>query len=151
MPWVKTAEVNYCVIKETEECITRLGQKNRARRYFLKSLTSIDKDHRRHVGELLLSEFKDFQIILTTHDDHWSELLQSSARAMGLQNQWQYEQINGWTVDSGPVLSVSDNSWEFITENLTEANFWNLGGPFRVVLEDFLARSAAKIELKVRF
>jgi hypothetical protein len=70
---------------------------------------------------------------------------------MGLQNQWQYVQINGWTVDSGPVLSVSDNSWEFIAENLTEANYRNLGGPFRVVLEDFLARSAAKIELKVRF
>ena len=46
-------------------------------------LTSIDKEHRRRVGELLLTEFKDFQIILTTHDDHWNELLQSSARAMG--------------------------------------------------------------------
>lgn len=114
-------------------------------------LTSIDKNHRRRVGELLLSEFKDFQIILTTHDDHWNELLQSSTRAMGLQNQWQYVQINGWTVDSGPALSVTDNSWEFITENLTEANYRNLGGPFRIVLEDFLARSAAKIELKVRF
>jgi len=114
-------------------------------------LTSIDKEHRRRVGELLFTEFKDFQIILTTHDDHWNELLQSSARAMGLQNQWQYIQINDWTVESGPVLSVTDNSWEFITENLTEANYRNLGGPFRVVLEDFLARSAAKIELKVRF
>ncbi len=114
-------------------------------------LTSIDKEHRRRVGELLFSEFKDFQIILTTHDDHWNELLQSSARAMGLQNQWQYVQINGWTVDSGPVLSVTDNSWEFITENLTEDKYRNLGGPFRVVFEDFLARTAAKIELKVRF
>jgi hypothetical protein len=114
-------------------------------------LTSIDKEHRRRVGELLFTEFKDFQIILTTHDEHWNELLQSSARAMGLQNQWQYIQINGWTVDIGPVLSVSDSSWEFIDENLTEANYRNLGGPFRVVLEDFLTRSAAKIELKVRF
>jgi len=114
-------------------------------------LTSIDKEHRRRVGELLFTEFKDFQIILTTHDDHWNELLQSSTRAMGLQNQWQYIQINGWTVDTGPVLSVSDSSWEFITENLTEADYRNLGGPFRVVLENFLARCAAKIELKVRF
>lgn len=114
-------------------------------------LTSIDKEHRRRVGELLFTEFKDFQIILTTHDEHWNELLQSSARAMGLQNQWQYIQINGWAVDTGPVLSVSDSSWEFIAENLTEANFRNLGGPFRVVLEDFLTRVAAKIELKVRF
>ena len=34
---------------------------------------------------------------------------------------------------------------------MTEANYRNLGGPFRVVLEDFLARSAEKIDLKVRF
>jgi energy-coupling factor transporter ATP-binding protein EcfA2 len=114
-------------------------------------LTSIDKEHRRRVGELLFTEFKDFQIILTTHDEHWNELLQSSARAMGLQNQWQYIQINGWSVDTGPVLSVSDSSWEFIEENLTEANYRNLGGPFRVVLEDFLTRASAKIELRVRF
>jgi hypothetical protein len=114
-------------------------------------LTSVDKEHRRRVGELLFTEFKDFQIILTTHDEHWNELLQSSARAMGLQNQWQYIQINGWAVDTGPVLSVSDSSWEFIAENLTEVNYRNLGGPFRVVLEDFLTRVAAKIELKVRF
>jgi energy-coupling factor transporter ATP-binding protein EcfA2 len=114
-------------------------------------LTSIDKEHRRRVGELLFTEFKDFQIILTTHDEHWNELLHSSALAMGLQNQWQYIQINGWSVDTGPVLSVSDSSWEFIAENLTEANYRNLGGPFRVVLEDFLTRTSAKIELRVRF
>lgn len=114
-------------------------------------LTSIDKEHRRRVGELLFTEFKDFQVILTTHDDHWNELLQSSARAMGLQNQWQYIQINDWTVDSGPILSVTDNSWDFISENLTESSYRNLGGPFRVVLEDFLTRTATKINLKVRF
>jgi energy-coupling factor transporter ATP-binding protein EcfA2 len=114
-------------------------------------LTSIDKEHRRRVGELLFTEFRDFQIILTTHDEHWNELLQSSAQAMGLQKQWRYIQINGWAVDTGSVLSVSDSSWEFITANLTEANFRNLGGPFRVVLEDFLTRVAAKIELKVQF
>lgn len=30
IPWVKTGEVNYCVITETEECITPLGLKNSA-------------------------------------------------------------------------------------------------------------------------
>ncbi len=114
-------------------------------------LTSIDKEHRRRVGELLFTEFKDFQIIMTTHDQHWYELLQSSVCAMGLQKQWQYIQINDWTLDSGSILSVTDNSWEFITENLTEEHYRNLGGPFRVVLEDFLSRTAEKSELKVRF
>lgn len=114
-------------------------------------LTSIDKEHRRRVGELLFTEFKDYQIILTTHDEHWNELLQSSARAMGLQNQWQHIQINGWSADSGPALSVSDSSWDFINENLTEVDYRNLGGPFRVVLEDFLSRTAAKNGTRVRY
>jgi len=114
-------------------------------------LTSIDKEHRRRVGELLLSEFHDFQIIMTTHDEYWYETLQSCARAMGQQGQWRFIKIEGWSVDSGPVLSVVDNSWEFIDANLTESNYRSLGGPFRVVLEDFLVRSAAKIDLKVKF
>jgi hypothetical protein len=114
-------------------------------------LTSIDKEHRRRVGELLYSEFQDFQIILTTHDEHWSDLLCSTARAWGLQDKWRYIKIEGWDVDTGPVLSVVESSWAFITEHLTEGEYRNLGGPFRLVIEDFMKRSAAKIELKIKF
>lgn len=114
-------------------------------------LTSIDKEHRRRVGELLFSEFQDFQIILTTHDEHWYDLLCSTARAWGLQDQWRYIKIEGWTVESGPVLSIVDSSWGFIDEHLTEADYRNLGGPFRFIFEDFLKRTATKIEFKVRF
>ena len=114
-------------------------------------LTSIDKEHRRRVGELLYSEFQDHQIILTTHDEHWNDLLSSSARAWGLQDRWRYIKLEGWNVETGPVLSVVDSSWTFIDENLTEPNYRNLGGPFRLVIEDFMKRCAAKIELKVKF
>ncbi|MGJ3244104.1 MAG: AAA family ATPase [Opitutales bacterium] len=114
-------------------------------------LTSIDKDHRRRVGELLYSEFQDFQIILTTHDEHWNELLVSSAQARGVQGDWRYIKLEGWTVDTGPVSSVVEASWDFIDEHLTEEHYRNLGGPFRRVIEDFLKRTAAKQELKVKF
>ena len=114
-------------------------------------LTSIDKEHRRRVGELLYSDFQDFQIILTTHDEHWNDLLSSSARAWGLQDRWRYIKLEGWNVETGPVLSVFESSWTFIDENLTEPNYRNLGGPFRLVIEDFMKRCAAKIELKVKF
>jgi len=36
IPWVKTGEVNYCVIKDTSECITELGMKNSAAKVFPK-------------------------------------------------------------------------------------------------------------------
>ena len=114
-------------------------------------LTSIDKAHRRRVGELLYSEFQDFQIILTTHDEHWHDLLVSMAQARGVQGDWCYIKLEGWTVETGPVLSVVETSWDFIDAHLTEDQYRNLGGPFRHVTEDFLKRTAAKLKLKVKF
>jgi DNA repair exonuclease SbcCD ATPase subunit len=114
-------------------------------------LTSIDKEHRRRVGELLLQEFNDYQIILTTHDEYLHDLLSSSARAWGIQGKWSFVKIQNWTVDSGPVVSEINNSWEFVDTHLTEADYRELGGPFRLILEDFLKRTASKLDLKVRF
>ena len=65
-------------------------------------LTSIDKDHRHRVAELLLEEFGDFQLVLTTHDEHWFGILQSKAQARGDQGQWLFKRIVRWTVDLGP-------------------------------------------------
>lgn len=114
-------------------------------------LTSIDREHRRRVGELLFQEFADYQIVLTTHDEHWHDLLNSSARAWGIQGQWAFVKVAGWSVDSGPSLSEVNDSWEFVDAHLTEADYRELGGPFRLILEDFLKRTAAKLELKVKF
>jgi hypothetical protein len=114
-------------------------------------LTSIDKEHRRRVGELLYSDFQNYQIILTTHDEHWHELLVSTALARGVQGDWRYTKLEGWSVETGPVSSVVESSWEFIDGHLTEAKYRNLGGPFRRVIEDFLKRTAAKLEVKVKF
>lgn len=114
-------------------------------------LTSIDREHRRRVGELLFQEFADYQIVLTTHDEHWHGLLNSSAVAWGIQGKWLFVKVESWTVDSGPAFSEVDGSWEFIDGHLTEAEYRELGGPFRLILEDFIKRSAAKLEVKVRF
>jgi recombinational DNA repair ATPase RecF len=114
-------------------------------------LTSIDREHRRRVGELLFQEFSDYQILLTTHDEHWHDLLNTSARAWGIQGKWTFVKVEGWSVDSGPSLSEVDSSWEFVNAHLTEADYRELGGPFRLILEDFLKRTATKLELKVKF
>jgi len=114
-------------------------------------LTSIDREHRRRVGELLFQEFADYQIVLTTHDEHWHDLLNTSARAWGIQGKWAFVKVEGWSVDSGPSLSEVDSSWEFVDAHLTEADYRELGGPFRLILEAFLKRTAAKLELKVKF
>src|SRR5690606_36531217 len=67
-------------------------------------LTSIDRDHRHRVGELLLDEFADYQVILTTHDEHWFELLKSVTRARGVQGNWKFTKVEAWSVERGPIL-----------------------------------------------
>jgi recombinational DNA repair ATPase RecF len=114
-------------------------------------LTSIDKEHRHRVSELLFREFSDFQIILTTHDEHWHAQLNSSAIAWGIQKQWSFQQLDHWTVDAGPSVNKTSASWEFIELHLNEASYRELGGAFRAVFEDFLKRTAAKMQLEVKF
>ncbi len=114
-------------------------------------LTSIDREHRRRVGELLFQEFADYQIVLTTHDEHWHDLLNSSTLAWGIQGKWSFVKVESWSVDSGPALSEVGSSWEFVDAHLNEAEYRELGGPFRLILEDFIKRSATKLEAKVRF
>ena len=113
-------------------------------------LTSIDREHRRRVGELLFREFADYQIVLTTHDEHWHDLLKSSAEVWA-QGKWTFVKVQSWSVESGPALSEVDSSWEFVDAHLTEADYRELGGPFRFLLEDFIKRAAAKLDVRVRF
>lgn len=114
-------------------------------------LTSIDKEHRHRVAELLFEEFADFQIVLTTHDEHWFGILQSMAGARGDLGKWIFKRIARWTLHGGPESAAFESTWSFIEANLTEEAYRELGGPLRLVLEDFLKRVAAKISLKVNY
>ena len=113
-------------------------------------LTSIDREHRRRVGELLFQEFANYQIVLTTHDEHWHDLLKSSAEVWA-QGKWTFAKVQSWSVESGPALSEVDSSWEFVEAHLTEADYRELGGPFRFLLEDFIKRVAVKLDVRVRY
>jgi hypothetical protein len=114
-------------------------------------LTSIDKDHRQRFAELLFEQFSDYQIVLTTHDEYWFGILQSMAQARGDQSKWIFKRIAGWTVDGGPESAAFENTWSYIEANLNEDAYRELGGPLRLVLEDFLKRVAARIGLEVRY
>lgn len=114
-------------------------------------MTSIDRDHRRRVGELLFQEFSDFQVVITTHDEHWRDLLRSSAEAWGIQSKWSFATFEGWTLATGPQVSVVASSWEFIEAHMNEKDYRELGGSLRLVFESFLKRCAEKLEVKLRF
>ena len=114
-------------------------------------LTSIDKEHRHRVAELLLESFSDFQLVITTHDEYWFDLLQSKILARGEQDRWKFKRIARWTLEKGPESSAYEGTWDWIQSNLVEEAYRQLGGSLRLVLEDFLKRVADKMELKVRY
>jgi hypothetical protein len=114
-------------------------------------LTSIDKEHRHRVVQLLLQEFSDFQIVLTTHDEYLFESIKSSSQVRGEQSNWIFKQISRWTLDRGPESSAFEGTWDWVDANLQEDSYRQMGSALRVILEDFLKRVAEKIELKVRF
>jgi hypothetical protein len=99
----------------------------------------------------LFEEFADFQIVLTTHDEHWFGILQSMAQARGDAGKWIFKRIARWTLHGGPESAAFESTGSFIEANLTEEAYRELGGPLRLVLEDFLKRVAAKLGLKVNY
>ena len=113
-------------------------------------LTSIDMDHRQRFAELLFEEFSDYQIVLTTHDEYWFTTLQSMVQARG-DTGWAFQKISRWTLHGGPESAAYENTWEYIEANLTEDSYRELGGPLRLVLEDFLKRVAAKLGAEIRY
>jgi DNA repair exonuclease SbcCD ATPase subunit len=113
-------------------------------------LTSIDMDHRQRFAELLFEEFSDYQIVLTTHDEYWFTILQSMAQARG-DKAWVFKKISRWTLDGGPESAAYESTWEYIDANVTEDSYRELGGPLRLVLEDFLKRVAAKLDIEVKY
>ena len=114
-------------------------------------LTSIDREHRHRVAELLLEEFSDFQFVVTTHDEYWFDLLKSKVLARGEQDKWRFKRIARWTLEKGPESAAYEGTWDWIESNLVEEAYRELGGSLRLVLEDFLKRVADKMELKVKY
>lgn len=114
-------------------------------------LTSIDSEHCHRVIELLLEDFSDFQLVVTTHDEYWFDLLQSKVLARGEQNEWRFKRIVNWTLEKGPESAAYDGTWDWIEKHLVEDAYRELGGSLRLVLEDFLKRVAGKIKLKVEY
>jgi hypothetical protein len=114
-------------------------------------LTSIDREHRHRVAELLLEDFSDFQLVITTHDEYWFNSLQEMVLVRGEQDKWRFKRIARWTLEKGPESAAYEGTWDWIESNLVEEAYRELGGSLRLVLEDFLKRVADKMELKVEY
>jgi hypothetical protein len=75
---------------------------------------SVDGDHRRAVAELLMSEFDDHQIIITTHDLIWFERLKEAERRLRPKRRMAARRIARWSLDAGPEWGDHLADWEWL-------------------------------------
>lgn len=114
-------------------------------------LTSIDSAHRQKFADLLTDRFGDYQIILTTHELGWFESVEKRVRTAGLASKWTFDRIVEWSLEGGPVMQGYAGVWDRIEANMNEGSFRDLGGPLRIVSEDFYMRVAEKTEFKMPY
>lgn len=97
-------------------------------------VSSYDAEHRGHIVDIIAEDFKDYQIILTTHDYMFYKHLRHRLQ----DKNWRFKQIKDWKIDSGPRLhdEVTD---EQEIENLfaNKSNYQTAGNEVRRVMEEW--------------
>ena len=83
---------------------------------------SVDAAHRALVAELLLTEFSDYQLLITTHDEIWLEELQRYQRARSADGRFLNLRIVRWSLNEGPVAVPFKPRWERIEARLNDAD-----------------------------
>lgn len=83
-------------------------------------LHSVDGEHRKRTADLIFQEFRDYQIIITTHDRMWFEILKAVSRSGDKPKKIKSYHLAGWTLEEGPVLGdhLSEYEWLISKEGM---------------------------------
>jgi len=85
-------------------------------------LTSVDTAHSVRLSEILLSEFRDYQILLTTHDRIWFEHLRDIQARCGVAHNFVNKVIHKWTIDEGPDLREPEDERQAIDRLIADGS-----------------------------
>lgn len=77
-------------------------------------VTTIDAQHRELICKLLLEKFRNYQLLVTTHDGVWYEQLRSHQRAFRVHGDWKNREIIRWTLKTGPTIEPFKPRWDKI-------------------------------------
>ena len=114
-------------------------------------VSTIDAQHRELICKLLFTEFKDYQLIITTHDEVWYEQLRSHQRAYGIDGDFRNLEIIRWEPDMGPVIEPYKSRWERIQEKINSSDKVGAGVEGRIYLEGLLKQICEATIARVPF
>lgn len=113
-------------------------------------LTSIDAAHAARLAELLLREFKEFQVLLTTHDRIWFEHLRDIQARCGVAQNFVNKVIHKWTIDDGPDLREPEDERQELERSLSEGSANQIAVVAGRLLEHILQEMRYSLGLRVQ-
>jgi len=114
-------------------------------------ITTLDSGHRGRLAQLLLEEFSDKQLVVTTHDGIWYEEFIAQERAHRKENDFKNIEIVGWNLSSGPRIVNNRPRTESIEQKLSDGDKGAAANEGRQYLEWILANLCEEMEVFVRF
>jgi len=122
---------------------------NRNNKFFVLDdvISSFDKPHRINFARLLLEKFKDYQILLFTHERDWFEILSGLVKP----HNWIIKRVI-WTDENGSEVDMAlPELKERIEDKFSKSDTNDLGNMIRRYLERLLKEICCNLEVKLKF
>ncbi len=114
-------------------------------------ITTVDANHREQLAKLLLTEFLDHQLIITTHDGIWYKQLCENQQAFGVKKKYCNMSIIDWDINCGPGFAEYKNLWEKVIECFNRGDFDVAGFLTRRYMEWVLKEICLKMRAQIEF
>jgi recombinational DNA repair ATPase RecF len=114
-------------------------------------VSSVDIRHRLRICDLLTDEFKDWQLVVTTHDRFWMEELWRNTVNCGMTNNVVRQRIARWSRTDGPVLTPFLTRRERIDKYLEDGDEDVVGNQGRIYLEAILKNMCEGTAASLRY
>jgi len=108
-------------------------------------VTSFDAGHRLRLLRLLEEEFKDWQIVILTHERHWFDMIKKELGPAG----WLLRQVD-WSNENGVQLHMAPTDLRELIK-MKRAQGHEVGNDVRTLLEAVLKEICRALEVRVPF
>ncbi len=121
---------------------------NRVNKFFVLDdvIASFDSDHRIPLLRLLQDHFKDYQVLLLTHEKFWYEFINVEMKPLG----WLFNDVT-WSIEDGIQFRESIVGIRERIERKVKVSDFDVGNDLRKLLEHILKQISFNLEVKMRF
>ena len=121
-------------------------------------VATVDSSHKERIARLLLDEFDDYQLIITTHNKMWFNQIRHLVKARQKHKKddneykdYQFIEIKSWNLDEGPYLSNHKTDVQTIQKHLINKDLVAAVHASRRYLENVLRNTCIANRAKITY